>query len=260
MTAPAKSPIERHDTHPHLTAKQELYCQLSLTHSYAEAYVLAYDVTNPRAKCHRNAVGALQKHPKITARQQVLRTEQAKAFSITRETLLEFWFARAMYDPAEITAWAVHCCHHCHGAGHGYQWREPDYLDALARAELVKDPLPDIAGGFGYDTNEGPHPACPKCNGRGVGRANIADTRDLSPMARAAFEGVEQTRDGLKIRMADKNRAAEQLAKLAGLDVVQVRHFAASIPETQELNALAGDGLALAALYKTMLGGGSTAH
>ena len=73
-------------------------------------------------------------------------------------------------------------------------------------------------------------------------------------MARAAFEGVKETRTGIEIKMADKDKAAENFAKLSGFDVVQVRMLADKLPEEEELAALSRDPMAAAAAYKRMLG------
>lgn len=185
-----------------------------------------------------------------------IQSEAAKPLAVARDYLLKWWFYRMIYDPAEITRWAIGACRHCHGDDFGYQWREHEFFKALEDAELVKAPLPDIAGGFGYNSTRPPVAECPNCDGRGVGRTNIADTGELSPQARAAFEGIKQTKDGIEIRMADKNKAAEQFAKLSGFDVVQIRHLT-DVPDNDQLAILATDAVAAAAAYKRLMG---TAH
>ncbi len=185
-----------------------------------------------------------------------IQSEAAAPLAVARDYLLRWWFYRMIYDPAEITRWAVGCCRHCHGDGFGYQWREQEYFTALDEAELIKAPLPDIAGGFGFNSTKPPVAECTSCDGRGVGRTNIADTSSLSPQGRAAFEGIKQTKDGIEIRMADKHKAAEQFAKLSGFDVVQIRHLT-DVPDNATLAMLATDPVAAAAAYKRLMG---TAH
>lgn len=242
--------------HNALTEKQERYCQLAAVTSYAEAYRTVYQPTG-NYNIH-NDIWKLNGNPRISRRIRELQAESAKGLKVTREWLLDWWFYRMVYDPAEITAWAIGCCRYCHGDGHLYQWREHEYLRAMEDAEKDKGAdLPDVAGGFGYDATKGPADDCPNCHGRGVGRADIADTSKLSPAARAAFEGIKETRNGIEIKMADKDKAAENFAKLSGFDVVQVRMLADNLPDEARLAELRADPVAAAAAYKRMLG---TAH
>jgi phage terminase small subunit len=61
-----------------------------------------------------------------------------------------------------------------------------------------------------------PNPDCPQCRGDGVPRTWLADTRKLSPDARALFAGVQTTKDGVKILTHSKLDAAEKIAKIIG--------------------------------------------
>lgn len=236
----------------------EKYCQLATTNSFADAWRATFG-QNPcggMAKTMHNDIWKFNGRPDISARIEEISAENAKPIADAREFILRWWFMRLTYNPAEIIAWAVHACRYCHGDGHGYQWREGEFFEACDEAERNGEPLPDIAGGFGYSTRNAPIAECPRCDGRGVGRSDIGDTRELSPAARAAFEGIKQTRDGIEIKMADKNKAAEQFAKLSGLELTTVRHIA-DVPNEAELAILAQDPLAASAAYKRLMG---TAH
>jgi phage terminase small subunit len=236
-----------------LTAKQERYCQLAAVTSYADAYRDAY---NPgEGYNYHSDIWKLNRLPKIAKRIRELMADDNSHLGVTREWLLKWWFYRMIYDPAEITAWAVGACRFCHGDGHEYQWRVHEYLKALEDAENDKHGLlPDIAGGFGFDATKPPADDCPGCHGKGVGRSDIADTSKLSPMARAAFEGIKETRNGIEIKMADKDKAAENFAKLSGMDVVQVRVMADKLPGEEDLEGLQRNPVAAAAAYQRMLG------
>lgn len=241
-----------------LSAKQEAYCQLAAVTSYAEAYRHVYQPSG--AYDISPDIRALNTNPRIALRIMEIQGEGNAAIGATREWLMRWWFYRMIYDPAEITAWAVGACRHCHGEGNGYQWREHEYFRELDKAEAnVRQgvrgvELPDIGGGFGFDATRPPADDCPNCHGKGVGRTDITDTSKLSPMARAAFEGIKETRNGIEIKMADKDKAAENFAKLSGFDVVQVRMLADKLPGEEELAKLARDPMAAAAAYKRMLG------
>lgn len=238
-----------------LTDKQEAYCRLAAVTSYADAYRQVYD-PKPGYNFHSD-IWKLNRNPKIAKRIRKYQDEAFGKLDVSRDWLLKWWFYRMVYDPAEITRWAVGSCRHCHGDRHEYQWREHEYLKACAEAELLNEPLPDIGGGFGFDSTRPPADDCPGCHGRGVGRTDIADTSELSPMARAAFDGIKETRQGIEIRMADKDKAAENFAKLSGFDVQQVRIMADQLPDEDVLAKMRSDPAAASALYKRMLG---TAH
>lgn len=205
--------------------------------SFADAYRLAYHGTTDKAVYIGQAAYTLVKRPEIHALIVERQKELSAKFRVTREWLMNWHYQRIIYDPAELTRMERGCCRHCHGDGHQPQWREPDYMDALAKAEKNGDPLPDIAGGFGYNFYREPHPGCPQCDGRGITRPWFADTADLSASARAAFEGVKETRQGLEIKMADKHAAALELAKLAGLHVDQIK-VTTDIPDDAVLATL----------------------
>lgn len=236
-----------------LTAQEEIFAQAAITMSFADAYRIAYDTDRDGGRKWADP-SRVAYRPHVQQRMIELQNEAAKKLKIDRDWLLQWWFLRMIYNPAEITAWAAGACRHCWGDGHGFQWRTHEYMDRVARAEASGEPLPDIGGGFGYNATATPHPDCSNCDGKGIGRADFADTTSLSPAARAAFEGVEQTRDGIKLKMADKQKAAEQFAKLSGFDVQQVRLFVDELPDDAALAAQASDTDAIAATYKRFFG------
>lgn len=234
-----------------LTPQMIAYCHGVITGSYHDAYRAAY---NPTAGyCWSGDIWKLNRHPLVTRYVLALQNHSAKKLSVSREWLLEWWFKRMIYNPSEITAWAIGCCRYCHGDGHNYQWREGEYFEAIGEAEITKAPLPDCSGGFGFNSRQRPVSDCPRCDGHGVGRSNFADTSELSEAARAGFEGVKETRAGIEIKMADKQVAAENFAKLSGWDVIQVRNLTNPIPTDAELEKIADDPLALALAYKRLM-------
>lgn len=121
-------------------------------------------------------------------------------------------------DPRTLTGHHIGPCRYCWGIDHEYQWKTPrEYRDALALAAVEGKPEPTEAGGYGYRIDGHPNPDCPECCGLGRPRAVFADTRNLSPQAAILFEGVEETRDGLKIKMASKEKAFDFLARVLRL-------------------------------------------
>lgn len=118
----------------------------------------------------------------------------------------------------ELIATRIGACRFCYGDNHLYQWKEREFLEACQRAEQADppEPLPDIAGGFGYRRTAQPCPTCPECEGEGVMRVVPQDTTKLSPAAARIYEGVKKTRDGYEIKIADRHKARENAARIIG--------------------------------------------
>jgi phage terminase small subunit len=57
---------------------------------------------------------------------------------------------------------------------------------------------------------------CPQCEGEGVARIVPQDTRKLSPIGRLLYQGVKRTKDGIEIKIADKDKAREQANRIIG--------------------------------------------
>ena len=97
-------------------------------------------------------------------------------------------------------------------------------LDAKAYGALFESALenPSLVGlsadgGYGYLRSKDPNEDCPMCEGDGVAWVHMADTRDLTDRAAALFDGVEETRQGVKIRHQDRSKHLEALAKHLGV-------------------------------------------
>jgi hypothetical protein len=130
----------------------------------------------------------------------------------------------AYADPNELVSWQVGACRFCYGDKHRYQFTAGEWDAKLEAHEARRekalaggkpDPGPlDGKGGTGYDWRKEPHPDCPECFGVGKGAMVMKDTRHLSPAASALYAGVEQTKDGVRIKMHDQMRARETLAKI----------------------------------------------
>lgn len=209
-----------------LTAKQEAFCLAYASHrNGVRAYRAAYDVRSDTkdATCHQGA-HKLLRDPKIMARIDDLAAQAAKAPDgevYDASWCRARWADIAKADPRELIGLRVGCCRYCHGDGHGYQWKQREYLEALANAERAarKDPsvqLPDIAGGFGFNQTKAPDPDCPECHGEGVERFVPRDTNNLSPQALLLYGGVKVKRDGYEIIIADRTKALENVTRMAG--------------------------------------------
>ncbi|EMH1273296.1 terminase small subunit [Enterobacter hormaechei] len=133
------------------------------------------------------------------------------------EVLAQMW-QLATFDANQLSQYRRGACRYCWGFGHQYQWRdmvefEEKRLEALER----KSREPADVGGYGYDHNREPNPACPRCNGDGIGQPYFADTRKLSPVSRLAYSGVKVGKNGVEITAISRERMFEAVMKRLGL-------------------------------------------
>lgn len=142
--------------------------------------------------------------------------ECAVAASITPEWVVAQWAKIATADPNGLVQVRRTCCRHCYGFGNQYQWTEAEYSAAVDKAVDSGKPAPDGMGGFGFNPNAEPAEDCPECGGLGVQAVHVADTRRTkNPL----YMGAEQTRNGIKVNMRDKDAAVANLARYLGMMV-----------------------------------------
>lgn len=197
----------------------------------SEAYRKAYnykgknaDVLSARLMVKAGVAAA------IAAKQAVV----LEKLDMKADDVVERYTRIALADPGELTQHRIGSCRFCHGIDHEYQWKTPrEFRKALIKAELAlpkkptkkqRDDLPTDEGGFGYDLTRAPNPRCPECNGLGVPYVTFADTTKLSDAGRLLFEAVEQTNTGLKLKITDRSKALEAVAKHLGVLKDKVEH------------------------------------
>jgi len=200
-----------------LTAQQEKFAWLvAQLHTGAEAYRRAYNCKDGTPWARQEA-SRLLADPAIAATVAELKADLKARHKSVLDALVNFHFGVLTFDPTEIAHYRRGACQHCYGDDHQKQWRLPDYVEAVRTAERTGKPLPDIAGGFGYDMTKEPVDDCPKCDGAGVGYQWIADSRKLSEAAKAGFISVKESRNSVEVTVADKQKAADALSALFGL-------------------------------------------
>ena len=161
--------------------------------------------------------------PEIQREIAAAEADLARRTEITAEKVLIRWWDIATADPNELVRHQVDCCRRCHGIDHQFQWRDhAEYGEAVAKAMSLAEAgkpahLPTKEGGFGFDPHKPPHPKCPKCEGHGIGRVVVADTRKLKGPAKLLYAGVKQTRNGIEVMMLDKAKALEIVSRHIGL-------------------------------------------
>ena len=207
-----------------LTAKQEAFAQhYAKTRNGAESYRTAYNC-DPGASDHMCGTEAslLLRDQGISYRIMEIADAASVAAQFGHVELFRMYAEMASADANELIGLRVGCCRYCRGEDFGYQWREREFLEECDKVEEYnrkgKDqkPLPNIAGGFGYDHTLEPVDDCPECRGEGLQRVVPRDTTKLSPGARLLYGGVKQTRAGLEILIADQQKARENLGRLLG--------------------------------------------
>jgi hypothetical protein len=74
-----------------------------------------------------------------------------------------------------------------------------------------------MRGGIGFNPYRDPHPACPECFGKGRGFEVFKDTRNLSPGAARLYDGVKKTKDGLEIKVRNREKSLDLAAQFSGV-------------------------------------------
>lgn len=258
--APARAkkpaPQKSHDTEqvadfdptkPLPRTNDELFVQAYLANGLNATQ--AYKTTHPKAKdtTARSEGPRLLQNPEVSARVAHLSAARAKKFEVDGEELLRQTNAVANADHRHLTQYVYRCCRFCHGKGHQHQRTAAEMRRDRLRHENDENKREaaallggkdytrakfDEEGGDGFNEWADPHKDCPNCFGRGVGRMEIADTRTLPPDAAILFAGVEETKDGLKVKMHDKMAAQNMLFKHKGLfEADNAQQAAATSPE-----------------------------
>lgn len=220
-----------------LTPKQDAFVLAYLeTGNASEAYRRAYDVRRMLPTTINNTACLLLKQPNIAERVREHRERTTNAAVMDRAGVLALITEIATADASQLTEVQVRCCRHCWGVGHMKQWKnEMEYAFALAevqdreaaqerawqadvnlgskrpRPETI--PLPNNAGGYGFDVTASPNPECPVCLGEGHEIVKVKDTRKLKGAARRLFAGAKRTKDGIEVFTRDQKHALDLLAK-----------------------------------------------
>lgn len=150
------------------------------------AWIFVHPGTTPAAAAvtaHRTL-----KRAKVRALIDAERARLSASHQIDRDSLLAEFLAIARADPNELMQMRAVACKTC--------WPGSD----PSAAPVYTDPDPE----------------CAQCMGEGHVVPWIADTRKLSPAARALYAGVQQTQHGIRILTHDKVAALVNIGKIIG--------------------------------------------
>jgi hypothetical protein len=81
----------------------------------------------------------------------------------------------------------------------------------------------DPQGGDGYEARRDPNPHCSEGAGNGLTIHRVADTRNLSPGARALYRGAKVPKEGIEILIANQEAVGGTLVKHYGIAVARKR-------------------------------------
>jgi phage terminase small subunit len=153
----------------------------------------------------------------------------SKKLEISAEAIVKRWQNQVEANPNELSQLRRICCRHCWGRDHGYQYlfgefkpaklrHEEKRANILAKSKEARD-IGDFDGveGDWYDTGLDPNMECPHCRGKGVVEVFLADTRKLSQEALTLYAGVEEGKDGIKIKVHSQEKANEFLGRHLGV-------------------------------------------
>lgn len=170
----------------------------------------------------------LLQHPGIQAAILAAMRERAQRVEITQDQVLQKWWQLANANPNDLVEYRRRCCRHCYGIDFGYQ-RTVREMNEARRAyernlaactnQKQRDALGefDEKGGIGFDARLPPHPECTSCWGDGEGEVLFKPTAKLSPEALALYAGMKQTKDGLEVKLQDRAKALEMVARHLGM-------------------------------------------
>ena len=197
-----------------------------------EAYLYAYPGTSIESA--RNSGSRLGRMPEVKMLINQLIEKQLENLAIDTDYVLAKYKEIAEADPQELIEIRRDNCRYCHGDHHRYQYTMAEWEKLMSEWQnAVEDAqvsgrrppdIPDYQGGVGYDRRREPHSDCPECRGEGVKEVIPKDTRELSKAGRALYAGVKITRQGIEIKMQDKMKAIEALARHLGMFTDNVNH------------------------------------
>ena len=236
-----------------------------ITSKMMQVFILEYikDFNGTRAaidagyspKTARQKAVELLNDPRIDAAINDAIKDRAKRLRIDADSVLYKWWQIANADPNELTQLRRFNCRYCWGDDHEYQWTPKQYERACLDAQKDDQPEPYNLGGSFYEKKRAPHPDCPECGGDGAEQVYFADTTELSPQAKLLYQGVEQTKFGIKINMADQSKVLENVARHLGMFKDTVNHVSADGSMTPTINNFNGDAQAASQAYQDIMGG-----
>lgn len=223
-----KAPIDPETGEKGLTPGEEKFVALLVK---GETQVQAYLDCFPQAKrWSRKTVDSkasvLAGKAKIQARFTEIMQAAARANEVDAAEVLREYLLRLRGDPRDLTEVRICPCRYCYGKGHLYQRTDGELAQERSRHETrqqerqERDMPPigpfDEKGGGGYSKLLAPNRECPACAGAGEPQVVLKDSRTYSAGALALFGGVKETKEGIEVKVGDRDNALMQVARHVG--------------------------------------------
>ena len=140
-----------------------------------------------------------------------LRDKRQRRLALTEAEIIHQLSSIASMDVNELSQYRRVNCRYCWGDDHEYQWVDTEEYERACALALKNESAPPQYGGIGFIDSAAPHPDCPRCYGEGKGQQFFADTMMLDGPARWGYLGVEETMNGLKVKIASPEAARKEL-------------------------------------------------
>jgi hypothetical protein len=187
-------------------------------HRPGPAHARVYGGTNEK-RSHNSGMRILNR-PDVAAEYARMQAAAREAAPITAEEVTKEITLLARADPRGLFEVYRGACRYCHGDGHQYQRTPREFREAWAkymRDNGRKDPAGlafDHLGGVGFNQRHRPHEGCPECFGLGEVYEYLRDSRDWTPGAARLFQGLQRTKDGLKLSTRSQDNALKLAAQM----------------------------------------------
>lgn len=204
-----------------LTPQQEKFAQgcVELVNQSA-AYRAAYNCAGANFRTIGTDASRIAHLPHVAARIRQLQDEAAERTALpTAAARIQEMREMELADANDIVAMKYGACRYCYGLDHRYQWADDlEYAQECDERVKLRQPLPDMSGGFGFNpTLEAAHD-CPRCWGVGLQRPFVADTTKLTGGARRLYKGIKIKGNGdIEILLHDQVKIRDMLNRVQGI-------------------------------------------
>lgn len=173
----------------------------------------AYRLAGYKSEGNAASAGASQllRNIKVSRAIRWLRDKRQKRLALTEAEIIHQLSSIASMDPNELTQYRRVNCRYCWGEDHEYQWNDMDEYERACELAMKEEKSPPSFGGVGFIGSAVPNPDCPRCFGEGIGQQFFADSTMLDGPARWGYLGVEETMNGLKMKIASPEAARKEL-------------------------------------------------
>ncbi len=237
-TVKAKAPAKR-PAKPRSVAKAAVKPKLPLSdrqRQFAAEYLIDLNGTQAALRAGYAKSGADVQAVRLLADDRIRaiiaqgKEDRSKRTGIDQDKIVLGLINEVVADRNKLVQYRRPPCRCCYGKGFRYQFTPNEMEEAREKHAITviqakaagvmltpSELLFDEKGGLGFDPRKEPNPDCPECFGEGKGEIFLHDTRKLDPDSLALYDGVERGKDGLKLKMPDRNAARTLLMRHAGM-------------------------------------------